>query len=127
MTSSTIHELSLPAPLPTDDDIMNLVFVSGIAPGIKDSWIQKILKTCGKVKIWKRPHDTRGKDAYFGFCVYQDQKSILRALRVIDGEDEEFEGIELEGSDGPKKLRLQISDEARAAAAKAIKDVFKPN
>lgn len=37
------HELSLPAPLPTEDDIMNTVFVSGIAPGIKDSWIQKIL------------------------------------------------------------------------------------
>lgn len=117
------HELSLPAPLPTDDDIMNTVFVSGIAPGIKDSWIQKILSSCGKVSIWKRPHDTRGKDASFGFCVYKNQTCILRALRVIDGEDQEFEGgIELEGSDGPKKLRLQISDEARAAAEAAIRD-----
>ena len=43
MTNEQTHELSLPAPLPTDDDIMNTVFVSGIAPGIKDSWIQKIL------------------------------------------------------------------------------------
>ena len=57
--------------------------------------------------------------------MYEDQTCILRALRVIDGEDEEFAGgIDLEGTDGPKKLRLQISDEARAAAQKAIRDVF---
>lgn len=56
--------------------------------------------------------------------MYEVQTCILRALRVIDGEDEEFEGgIELEGTDGPKKLRLQISDEARSAAEAAIKDV----
>jgi hypothetical protein len=117
------NELSLPAPLPTEDDILNTVFVSGIAPGIKDVWIQKILASCGKINIWKRPHDTRGKDAYFGFCVYEKATCILRALRVIDGEDAEFQGVELEGVDGPKKLRLQISDEARSKAEDAIRDM----
>ena len=74
--------------------------------------------------MWKRPVDMKGNPAPFGLCVYESSADVLKALRIIEGEAEEFiGGIELQGSDGaPKRLRLSVDPVAKEDALQIQKE-----
>ncbi|KAJ3088634.1 hypothetical protein HK102_008302 [Quaeritorhiza haematococci] len=107
------------------DDKLTTVFVGGISPGVNDEWLEKMFKATGNLKSWKRVTDSEGKPKGFGFCVFADAESVLRALRVLGGEgagqtelgrSEGSGGIELpnlENGGPPKKLKLNVDEVAR--------------
>jgi RNA recognition motif-containing protein len=60
------------------------VWVSHIPPGLSDSFMHKLLETCGPVASWKRTIDQNGKAKGFGFCEYTSIECMLKALRVLN-------------------------------------------
>ena len=53
------------------------VFVSKIPKEMSDALIERILKICGSIESWKRSTNAAGKLQSFGFCHYEDIKSVL--------------------------------------------------
>ncbi|CAB5323553.1 unnamed protein product [Rhizophagus irregularis] len=99
---------------------LTTLFIGGISPGVTDDWMEKILKTCGTLKSWKRVKDQSGNPKGFGFAEYADADSVLRALRVLGGEgsgdDKKDKGVVLpaleEGANG-KKLIVKADENTR--------------
>ncbi|KAG9297740.1 hypothetical protein G9A89_011255 [Geosiphon pyriformis] len=99
---------------------LTTLFIGGISPGVTDEWMEKILKTCGGLKTWKRVKDQSGNPKGFGFAEYMDPDSVLRALRVLGGEgaadDRKDKGVILpsleEGAVG-KKLIVKADENTR--------------
>ncbi|CAO3645687.1 unnamed protein product [Cunninghamella blakesleeana] len=94
---------------------LNTLFVGAIAAGIPDDWIDQLLKACGNLIEWKRVKDQSGNPKGFGFATYQDPDSVLRALRILGGE-ENNKGIVLKAQDGSqteKTLIVKADDNVR--------------
>ncbi|CAG8498179.1 44435_t:CDS:10 [Gigaspora margarita] len=99
---------------------LTTLFIGGISPGVTDDWMERILKTCGSLKSWKRVKDQSGSPKGFGFAEYLDADSVLRALRVLGGEgpgdDKKDKGVVLpaleEGAVG-KKLIVKADENTR--------------
>ncbi|KAI8339040.1 hypothetical protein BC941DRAFT_421950 [Chlamydoabsidia padenii] len=103
------------APPPTDRNKLNTLFVGAIPSGVTDEWIEHLLKTCGILLEWKRVKDQAGNPKGFGFATYHGPDSVLRALRVLGGE-ENYEGVTLKAQDGSgveKKLIVKADDNVR--------------
>ncbi|CAG8528735.1 4327_t:CDS:2 [Diversispora eburnea] len=104
----------------TEVEKLTTLFIGGISPGVTDDWMEKILKTCGSLKSWKRVKDQSGNPKAFGFAEYSDADSVLRALRVLGGEgagdDKKDKGVVLpaleEGASG-KKLIVKADENTR--------------
>ncbi|KAG2182597.1 hypothetical protein INT44_005576 [Umbelopsis vinacea] len=98
-----------------DNSKLTTLFVGAIVPGISDAWIEALLKECGELVNWKRLRDQTGKPKGFGFAEYADPDSVLRALRVLGGDDGS-QGVTLQaldGSDIKKKLIVKADDNVR--------------
>ncbi|CAG8456263.1 3481_t:CDS:10 [Cetraspora pellucida] len=99
---------------------LTTLFIGGISPGVTDDWMERILKTCGSLKSWKRVKDQSGNPKGFGFAEYLDADSVLRALRVLGGEgpgdDKKDKGVVLpaleDGAVG-KKLIVKADETTR--------------
>ncbi|MED6143664.1 hypothetical protein PIB30_007964 [Stylosanthes scabra] len=69
------------------------VYVGKIAPTVENDFMLSILQLCGPVKSWKRPQDlSNGTPKSFGFCEFETDEGVLRALRLltklnIDGQE----------------------------------------
>ncbi|CAJ0760720.1 3525_t:CDS:10, partial [Entrophospora sp. SA101] len=99
---------------------LTTLFIGGISTGVTDDWMEKILKTCGTLKSWKRVKDQSGNPKGFGFAEYTDADSVLRALRVLGGEgsgdDKKDKGIilpALEEGATNKKLIVKADENTR--------------
>jgi RNA recognition motif-containing protein len=85
-------------PLATPGNIMNFVnqpnlpasgeykkvYVSKIPPGLSDSFMLKLLETCGTISEWKRMTDQNGRLRSFGLCEYHSVESMLKCLRLLN-------------------------------------------
>jgi RNA recognition motif-containing protein len=71
------------------------VYVSKIPPGLSDSFMLKLLETCGTVSEWKRMTDQNGRVRSFGLCEYHSVESMLKCLRLLNSLKLE-EGYELQ-------------------------------
>ncbi|KAJ3308234.1 hypothetical protein HDU76_004058, partial [Blyttiomyces sp. JEL0837] len=108
-------------PIPSPSDKLTTVFIGGIPDGVTDVWIERILRTCGGIKSWKRVTDAQGKPKGFGFCVYETAESVLRCLRILGGEGPDKEPLTLPALTGPhankesgkKKLIVKVDAVAR--------------
>ncbi|KAJ3197060.1 hypothetical protein HK101_006244 [Irineochytrium annulatum] len=101
---------------PSPADKLTTVFVGSITDGVADSWMERILRTCGLVRNWKRVTDSNGRPKGFGFCIYDSAESVLRALRVLGGEGSTTGGLEVPApgaSTPPKRLNLKVDAVAR--------------
>ncbi|KAJ1562430.1 hypothetical protein HK096_009945 [Nowakowskiella sp. JEL0078] len=117
------------APFPTVDDKLTTIFVTQISEGVSDDWMQRILSTCGPLRSWKRMTDAQGKPKAFGFCVYEQSRSVLLSLKVLGGEGNfpsvygriQGVGIELPSlvpGGQIKALKLNTDDAARKHSQK---------
>ncbi|KAI8852405.1 hypothetical protein BC829DRAFT_385047 [Chytridium lagenaria] len=71
---------------PSPMDKLTTVFVGSITEGVYDNWMERVLRTCGVVRTWKRVTDSNARPKGFGFCIYDSAESVLRALRILGGE-----------------------------------------
>ncbi|KAI8093854.1 uncharacterized protein BX664DRAFT_115493 [Halteromyces radiatus] len=105
-----------PPPAPSlDRNKLNTLFVGAIPVGVNDEGIEQLLKTCGVLLEWKRVKDQSGNPKGFGFATYNNPDSVLRALRVLGGE-EGYTGVTLKAQDGnalEKKLVVKADDNVR--------------
>ncbi|ORY93634.1 hypothetical protein BCR43DRAFT_478816 [Syncephalastrum racemosum] len=95
---------------------LTTVFVGAIAPGIDDAWLEKLLKACGTLVNWKRTKDPSGNPKGFGFAEYEDADSVLRALKVLGGDEGFHDGLLFTGRDESqtqKKLIVKADDNVR--------------
>lgn len=53
------------------------VWVGKIPTNTTDALIQRILKACGPVESWKRSVDSSNNLKAFGFCYYEDIRSVM--------------------------------------------------
>ena len=60
------------------------VWVSKIPENISDTFMLKLLETCGSVSSWKRLSDINGKPKSFGICEYETVEGVLKCLRVLN-------------------------------------------
>ncbi|CAO3594104.1 unnamed protein product [Absidia cylindrospora] len=103
------------SPMSSDRSKLNTLFVGAIPTGVQDDWIDQLLKACGVLLEWKRVKDQAGNPKGFGFASYHSPDSVLRALRVLGGE-EDYAGIILKAQDGSgveKKLIVKADDTVR--------------
>ncbi|ORZ24103.1 hypothetical protein BCR42DRAFT_446075 [Absidia repens] len=103
------------SPISSDRSKLNTLFVGAIPTGVQDDWIDQLLKACGVLLEWKRVKDQAGNPKGFGFATYHSPDSVLRALRVLGGE-ENYAGIILKAQDGSgveKKLIVKADDTVR--------------
>ncbi|KAE9614436.1 putative RNA recognition motif domain, PWI domain-containing protein [Lupinus albus] len=69
------------------------VYVGKIAPTVENDFMLNLFQLCGPVKSWKRPQDlSNGTPKGFGFCEFESDEGVLRALRLltklsIDGQE----------------------------------------
>ena len=67
---------------PTNDN--KKVWVGKIPDGVSDTFMLRLLETCGTVVSWKRVTDSRGKQNSFGICEYLTVESMLKSLRLLN-------------------------------------------
>ncbi|CAG8462042.1 2196_t:CDS:10 [Paraglomus occultum] len=103
-----------------ESEKLTTLFIGGISTGVTDEWMEKVLKTCGALKAWKRVKDQSGNPKAFGFAEYANADSVLRALRVLGGEgaadERKDNGVvlpALEEGTSPKKLLVRADEETR--------------
>ena len=60
------------------------VWVSKIPDNVSDTFIQKLLESCGTVTSWKRLKDSNGKPKSFGLCEYETVEGMLKSLRLLN-------------------------------------------
>ncbi|KAJ2850090.1 hypothetical protein IWW36_002144 [Coemansia brasiliensis] len=60
-----------------------IAFISGIPEEINDSWLEKILSTCGEIASWKRVQSADGSPQAFGFCEFKSIHDATRTVRVL--------------------------------------------
>jgi len=60
------------------------VWVGKIPLDVPDSLIERVLKTCGPVESWKRSADGKGNLKGFGFCYYEDIKSVYLCYTLLN-------------------------------------------
>ncbi|XP_061372328.1 RNA-binding motif protein 25-like [Gastrolobium bilobum] len=69
------------------------VYVGKIAPTVEYGFMLSLLQLCGPVNRWRRPQDlSNGTPKGFGFCEFESDEGVLRALRLltklnIDGQE----------------------------------------
>ncbi|CAL0312969.1 unnamed protein product [Lupinus luteus] len=69
------------------------VYIGKIAPTVENDFMLNLFQLCGPVKSWKRPQDlSNGTPKGFGFCEFESDEGVLRALRLltklsIDGQE----------------------------------------
>ncbi|KAJ3093313.1 hypothetical protein HDU96_002384, partial [Phlyctochytrium bullatum] len=125
-TNSNVMNETVYVPSPMDK--LTTVFVGSITEGVYDSWMERILRTCGVVRNWKRVTDSNARPKGFGFCIYDNAESVWRALKVLGGEGLNRPGLELPSLDADfpsKRLMLKVDavarrhvDEYKAAVAR---------
>lgn len=67
---------------PTNDN--KKVWVGKIPDGVSDTFMLRLLETCGTVVSWKRVTDSKGKQNSFGICEYLTVESMLKSLRLLN-------------------------------------------
>jgi RNA recognition motif-containing protein len=82
-TQSTIANFLNAPTLPTSGEYKK-IYVGKIPPGVSDTFMVKLLETCGPVASWKRGTDHNGKARGFGFCEYHSVESMLKSLRLLN-------------------------------------------
>lgn len=60
------------------------VWVGKIPENVSDTFMLKLLETCGPVLSWKRVTDSKGKLNTFGICEYVSVESMLKCLRLLN-------------------------------------------
>lgn len=70
------------------------VWVGHIPPGTSDTFVLRLLETCGTVSSWKRTTDQQDRPKGFGLCEYLTVESMLKSLRLLNNLKLE-EGYEL--------------------------------
>ena len=60
------------------------VWVGKIPDGVSDTFMLRLLETCGTVVSWKRVTDSKGKQNSFGICEYLTVESMLKSLRLLN-------------------------------------------
>ena len=60
------------------------VWVGKIPDGVSDTFLLRLLETCGTVVSWKRVTDSKGKQNSFGICEYLTVESMLKSLRLLN-------------------------------------------
>ena len=95
------------------------VYVGKIPESISDAQIQKILKTCGKLKQWKRTSAVGKTKEFkkFGFATFLDLEGVLAAMRVLDGM-QLFSGVDDERALRNEQLLLNVNQATKKAAEK---------
>ncbi|KAJ2451757.1 hypothetical protein EV183_003415 [Coemansia sp. RSA 2336] len=63
-----------------------IAFISGIPEEINDSWLEKILSTCGEIVSWKRVQAADGSPQAFGFCEFKSIYDAVRAMRALSSD-----------------------------------------
>jgi hypothetical protein len=72
---------SIPVAKPVE---IKKVWVSHIPPSLSDTFMLKLLETCGPVASWKRTTDQNGRPKGFGFCEFATVEGMLKALRLLN-------------------------------------------
>ena len=67
---------------PTNDN--KKVWVGKIPDGVSDTFMLRLLETCGTVVSWKRVTDSKGKQNSFGICEYLTVENMLKSLRLLN-------------------------------------------
>ena len=60
------------------------VWVGKIPEGVSDTFMKRLLESCGNVTSWKRMSDSTGKLNSFGICEYLTVESLLKSLRLLN-------------------------------------------
>jgi RNA-binding protein 25 len=74
----------VPNVVPSKPVEIKKVWVSHIPPSLSDTFMLKLLETCGPVASWKRTTDQNGRPKGFGFCEFQTVEGMLKALRLLN-------------------------------------------
>lgn len=60
------------------------VWIGKIPESVSNTFMLKLLETCGQVCSWKRMTDAKGKLNSFGICEYTMVESMLKCLRLLN-------------------------------------------
>jgi RNA recognition motif-containing protein len=70
-------------------DLLTMVFISGIPPVLDNEDMLELLLSCDRVKSWRRVQNSDGSLTHFGFCVFETPLGVIRALRSLPWHEEE--------------------------------------
>merc|ERR1712048_1467497 len=72
-----------PDPAPTAP-VACTVYIGRISTEVSDEFVKSLLEKCGKVSKWNRAADPNtSKLTSFGFCDFEDQQGLWRALHFL--------------------------------------------
>ena len=60
------------------------MYVGKIPKGISDDFMERLLRSCGSLKTWKRPTDASGEPKAFGFAEYDSIEPIFACLKILN-------------------------------------------
>lgn len=61
------------------------VFVGKIPKGISDDFMERLLRCCGPLKLWRRSTDATGENRAFGFAEYEQIESVFASQKILNG------------------------------------------
>ncbi len=60
------------------------LYVGKIPKGISDELMERLLRCCGNMVLWKRSTDASGEPKAFGFAEYDSIEGIFAALKILN-------------------------------------------
>lgn len=106
------HPSPSPAPIiprsaPTGE--LYSLFVSSIADGLDDVWLERLLNVPGPLVTLRRIKDPNGKPKAFGYAEYGDPETVLRCLEVLNGAQVPVNA----GRNGTKPLKISVDEKTK--------------
>lgn len=83
------------------------LYIGRFPSSISDTFIIKLLETCGVINMWKRAKDHLGNNKGYGICEYVSVEGMLKCLRLLNGAQIE-EGYEMNVSQSPIIICIYI-------------------
>ena len=66
--------------------------------------MESILQECGKVRLWKRNKNEKGKPVGFGTVEFVDVKGIIRTMKILNNKTFKGKKLDIKMGSKPKKL-----------------------
>jgi hypothetical protein len=66
-------------------EVYKKLYVGKIPSDVKDSMIERLLKSCGPIEYWKRAIDASSMPKGFGYCEFEDVDGALVCIKTMSG------------------------------------------
>lgn len=60
------------------------LYIGRLPKGTTDEYFERLLKSCGELKAWKRSKDASGEPKAFGYAEFDSLEAVFAVLKLLN-------------------------------------------